>query len=369
MYIRATSGGWIVQRTARVLLAAALAVAAGSQVWAANLFGGNGVYRVVVSDGAQFWKCGVWTASTGTSHPAGPGLPLLGAANSQFPLDSSFTTLRSYLTDRSYTTNDLCTPLCIFAGSPSVRPIARGGVTVGYRLSWIFRDTPSSPGLGGPQIRFTQEVAVEGPVDGTETVDNSFVRETHIVENLGPGGFRFGLRKLWDLLVGDDWGPWLGDCDSPEAACDRSLEFRRFGIPSYPRNFLVNADPAVAACPGGIEPNEPAGCGGNPPYVVAFSVQPPTAQFPRPNPPELVQFNNWNIAFSCWQSDLLDAAACGAGGFSDDMALLYYWGLTLDTAVRLPAGGSRSYTQYIAAGVETCPFPLTAERPLDRPGR
>ena len=36
------------------------------------------------------------------------------------------------------------------------------------------------------------------------------------------------------------------------------------------------------------------------------------------------------------------------------------------TAVRLPAGRSLSYTQYLGAGVDDCPFPITAERPFDR---
>jgi hypothetical protein len=331
---------------------------------AANLFGGNGIYQVAVSDGAQFWKCGVWTASTGELHPVGPGLPLIGAVNSQFPLDSSFTTLRSHQTNVSYTTNDLCTPLCSVAGPPRIEPVTRAGVTVGYRLSWTIRDTLPGEGSGGPLVRFTQEVSVVGPVDGTQTVDNSLVRETHTVRNLGPGEFHFGLRKLWDLLVGSDWGPWLSDCDAPMSACDRSLNLWRFGAPAYPDHLVINPDPATASCPGGIEPNEPAGCGGNPPYVVAVTVGAPNERYSRPDLPELVQFNNWNVAFNCWLTGLQDSAECGAGGFGEDTALLYYWGVSLETAVRLRAGQARSFTQYLAAGVGGCPAMFTAEHPF-----
>lgn len=357
------------RRVAWIVVGVALAAGAGiPEVSAANLVGGNGVYQVMVSDGAQFWKCGVWTASTGALHPVGPGLPLIGAVNSQFPLDSSFTTLHSYHTNLSYTTNDLCTPLCIIAGQPLIEPITRGRITVGYRLSWTFQDTLPASGIYGATVKLTQEVVVEGPVDGTQTVDNSVVRETHIVENLGPGGFRFGLRKLWDLLVASDWGPWLGSCETASAACDRSHNMSRFGLVSYPRNVVFNADPATATCPGGFEPNEPAGCGGNPPYIVAATVQPPTALSPRPNPPQLLQFNNWNIAFNCWLTGLLDSAECGGGTFDEDMALLYYWGATRQTAVRIPAGAVRSYTQYLTAGEAECPDIITAEHPDDLPG-
>ena len=63
-----------------------------------------------------------------------------------------------------------------------------------------------------PSIRKTkelvQEVVVEGPVDGTETVDNTVIRETHTVKNLGPGSLDFGLRKQWDWNTAGDDGPW-----------------------------------------------------------------------------------------------------------------------------------------------------------------
>ena len=31
-----------------------------------------------------------------------------------------------------------------------------------------------------------------------ENLDNTVIRETHVVTNLGPGTLSFGLRKLWD---------------------------------------------------------------------------------------------------------------------------------------------------------------------------
>jgi hypothetical protein len=353
---------------AAVILGIVLAVpGAAPSVYAANLSAGNGVYQIKVSDGQLPAKCGVWAASTGPLHPAGNARPLFGALNNQFPLESSFTTFHSYASGLSYTTSGACQPLCVVIGRPAVTPIVRDGTTVGYRLAWTFHE----PGLAaGPLIEFAQEVVVEGPVDGTQTAENSLVRETHVVTNHGPGRLAFGLRKLRDLLVGEDWGPWLGDCAVPAAACDVSMYLSRFGAPLYPRNVVLHAAPPAALCPAGISPVEPAGCDAAPSYIVATTVQPPTTLVPRPHPPELLEFNSWGVAAGpCWgPGELQNDAECGI----DDAnchpildpdcgtALSYHYGLTPRTAPRLLPGESREFSQYLAAAVDGCPAMMTA---------
>lgn len=324
---------------------------------AANLEGGNGVYRVIVSDGAQAHKCGVWTAVTGPLHSAGPGHELLFSVNG-LPINSSYTTLRSHQSGRTYTTTGECLPLCIVAGRPQIEAVQRIGKTVGYRLAWTFFDQPPPSTFPGPLVRFVQEVTVDGPVNGTETVENSIVRETHTVQNLGPGGFRFGLRKMWDMNIDSDEGPWLGDCDTPEAACDRSLNLTRNGSLDgpYPRNLVFRSNPAEASCPAGIPPNAPDGCVGPERYVVSATVRPPTTLSPRPNPPQLLQFNWWSPLFGeCWVPGLFDAAECGEGGFFDDTALAFFYGLDVSTAVKLRKDQSASFTQYLGLETSRCP--------------
>jgi hypothetical protein len=183
------------------------------------------------------------------------------------------------------------------------------------------------------------------------------IRETHEVRNLGPGGFRFGLRKLWDLSIGLDDGPWLATCAAPDEACDRALDLARAGSMAYPPSIAVAADPAAAVCPAGVEPNAPAGCGGAPPYVVAASVSRPWTLAPRPTPPDLLKFGSWSDLFgNCWLPEPADAATCGANGFpTDDTAIAYVYGLSPQRPVGLLAGGSAAFTQYLAAGVSGCP--------------
>jgi len=335
---------------------AATAAAASEAAPEAILQGGNGIYRVFVGDVTPATRCGAWTATTGPLHPAGPGRDVVWGGGA--PL-SSYTTLRSHQTGIDYTTGGVsgCTTLCSVV-APAVEALENAGQTVGFRFTWTFADDP------GPEVELVQEIVVEGPVDGSETVDSSVVRETHVVRNLGPGGFRFGLRKMWDLAIDADDGPWLGSCAAPDEACDRGLNRGRVGRLAYPASVVVTDDPAAAVCPDGVDPNTPRGCGGSPSYVVAATVAPPHALLPPPAPPDVLQFSAWSNLFGdCWFPAPADAATCDANGFpTDDTALAYFYGLTPLRAVRLVAGASASFTQYLGAGLSDCPSIITGER-------
>jgi len=312
--------------------------------------GGNGVYTVTVSDAADF-ACGAWTARTGVLHEAGAGRNVL-YGNGQ--PSTSDTVLRSWTSGALYRTggSHICTRLCDIA-TPTVQAILTAGVTTGWRMTWLIDD-------GALTIRFTQEVNVEGPVDGTETTDNTVIRETHVVENLGPATLRFGLRKHWDWQIGPDDGPWFGECETPTVACDRSMDMWPPGVgtPEQPRNYVINDDPDQGVCPPGVTPLVPAGCSGRPLYIVAGTVRPPSALVPPPDEPELLQFNRWDsVVGTCWRPSLMDAALCGALGNAqrDDTTIAYFYGLTSSSALSLGAGQSRSLTQYVVAGSMDCP--------------
>ncbi len=351
------------------ILAACSFGGASGTTWGANLFAGNGVYRIAVADGQQAHKCGVWSAITGELHPVGPDLDVVFSINGTAS-NSNYTTLRSHATGRNYTTSQQCSPLCIIAGQPAIEPIERDGAVAGFRLSWQFADTPAG-GRGGPTVEFIQEVVIEGPFDGTQTADNTLIRETHTVVNLGPGPFRFGLRKLWDLSIGaaldpDDknTAPWLGDCRRPWLACDRSLRLTKNGSfdGPYPPHVVFNPDPAEAACPSG-EPIEPRACGGRPVYLVVATVGIPSGLDPRPHPPEVLQFNSWSVAWgSCWDAPLQDEADCVADGLDDPgTSLAYFYGVAPSSAIGLRAGQSRSFTQYLAAAESACPLLIAGD--------
>lgn len=306
------------------------------------LSAGNDVYTVFVDDGPQSGSCGTWTATTGNLHPAGSGLNVL--FGNGFP-GTSNTVLHSFDTGADLATGSNCIPICAQA-PPVVTPVLNGAMVVGYILSWTVADA-------GDTIEFVQEVVVEGPVDGSETVENTVIRETHTVRNMGPGSFSFGLRKMWDWQIGPDDGPFFGECATPDQACDASMNLTADGSLDgpYPEVYLINEDPAVTACPAGVSPVGP-NCGGNPLYVVAGTVSAPTTFNPPPDPPELVQFNSWPSLFSsCGQPPLVDNASCLGG----DTALAYFYGLSMATAINLAAGQEESFTQYVVAAEDECP--------------
>jgi hypothetical protein len=309
----------------------------------AVLTAGNSIYTIAVSDSG--FNCGQWTATTGGNHPAGGGLNVLFGGGTP---GTSNTVLRSYTSGTDYVTGGAggCSPICN-ADTPTVTPILNGVTTVGYRFVWSFTDGP------GPAIEFEQEVVVDGPVDGSETVNNSVVRETHTVRNLGPAAFAFGLRKQWDWQIGSDDGPHFGSCSTPAQACDASMNLTADGSLSgmYPAGYVMNEDPAVTACPPGVTPVGP-NCGGAPVYLVAGTVTPPAAFTPLPDAPELLQYNSWgSLIGTCWQPALVNNATCGGG----DTAVAYFYGLTPGTAINLAAGQARSFTQYVAAAENGCP--------------
>jgi len=339
------------------LIAGAYAFGGGTQIKqdieagqtnASVISGGNGIYTVYMEDSSGSSGCGRWTALTAAMHPAGPGLNVLYGGG--FP-GTSDTTFRSYTTGIDYRTglSGTCTGICSVSGSPAVTPIMNGATTVGYEFAWTIAD-------GGNSVTFIQHVAVVGPVNGTETVDNTVIRETHTIINNGPGMLSYGLRKHWDWQIGPNDGPWFGDCDTVTAACEQSMNLTPDGSQSgmYPQSYVMNEDPAAGLCPPPTVSGIPAGCSGTPLYIVAGTVEPPSNLVPPPDAPDLLQFNSWpTLVSTCWHPGLANNAFCGGG----DTSIGYFYGLT--APLSLPMGGQRSFTQYVVAGEETCPKAIT----------
>jgi hypothetical protein len=315
---------------------------------------GNGIYTVYLSE-----ECGTWTAVTGVYHPAGASLNVLYGDGAP---GTSTVSLRLFSTgaDLSNIPNAcgyLCGPV-----RPVVTPIERDGRTTGYRVVWNYRSGAE------PHFELAQEVNVEGPVDGSETVENSVIRETHVVTNLGTTELRYGLRKMWDWQVAGDDGPWLGSCDAPSQACDRSLLLTGDGSGNgrYPPVYVINSNPTESLCPPGVMPLVPA-CGGVPPYLVAATVAPPSRLVPAPDAPDAIQFNRWvDLIVNCWEPPIRDAADCSDLS-DDDTAIAYYYGRTPATAHALAPGEHRAYTQYVVAAPTAAGCPGALD-PCREPG-
>jgi hypothetical protein len=329
---------------------------------AAFLQAGNGVYRVILGNAGQPAACGSWTARTGDLHSLGAGKAIL-FGNSPI---SSYTTLHSYLSDMDYTTSSVidCTTFCSLA-TPAIEQVLHDGFVVGYRYTWHFPDQLIGP---SPLIELTQEIVVEGPTDGSETEENSSIRETHIVKNLGPGIFRFGLRKMWDWAIDGDDGAWFGDCATPHTACDTAMNMTREGAMAgpYPSSFIITNDFTSVGCPGNTEPVDPDGCAPARAYVVAGTASGHVDRsLPQPTPPALVQFGGWITMFGqCFIPELWQGTLCGTVGWpADDNALAYFYGVTEARAIRLKPGQSRSFTQYLGAALSSCPEPIAPGAP------
>jgi hypothetical protein len=298
---------------------------------AATLPAGNGVYTVFIDDAQFASTCGKWTAQTAGLHPTGAGNNVIYRGGNP---STSYSTLRSYTTGIDYQTgSNACTGLCSLA-APVITPVMNGATTVGYTFAWTFADG----------------------ANGTETIDNTVIRETHTVMNMGPGPFDFGLRKMWDWDISgpgvpSDDGPHFGDCQTPDEGCDRSMNLTGDGTLDgfYPQSYVMNHDPGVASCPPGVIPVG-GPCGGNPAYIVAGTVAPPAILVPPPDAPDLLQFNRWSSLYGdCWQPALSDNTDCPGG----DNAIGYFYGLNMP--LTLAPGDSQSFTQYIVAGEDTCP--------------
>ncbi|MHC4947964.1 MAG: hypothetical protein ACYTG1_06855 [Planctomycetota bacterium] len=309
-----------------------------------TLTAGNGIYTVFIDD-TQFGTCGMWTAQTAALHPTGAGNDVIYASGNP---GTSYTTLRSYDTGTFYVTGSpSCgTSLCGLT-TPTITPVMSGATTVGYDFQWTFADA-------GNTIRFTQQLVVEGPVDGTETVDDTVIRETHVVENLGPGTFNYGLRKMWDWEISGpgvfDDGPMFGDCLVPQDACDQSMNMTPDGSMDgmYPQSYVINEDPVNIVCGGIIT----GSCTGTPVYLVAGTVAPPSVLSPAPTAPEVLQFNSWPSMYNnCWQPALVNNSTCAGG----DTAIGYFYGLTMASALAIGPGGVAEFTQYVVAGEDACP--------------
>lgn len=316
---------------------------------------GNGIYQIKVETDPAVATAGAWTAVTGASHPAGPNLNVI------YQLGTSNTILRSYSANRTYIigSGPAC-PTRVQLPAPAVQTLQFGGKDVGFRLTWSI--AASAP---DPAIELVQEVLVVGPVNGSETIDDTVIRETHIVRNRGGGAFSFGLRKQWDWQIGFDDGPYFGSCDSPQVGCDRSMNMTAGGSTPYPSTYVINQSPAISGCPNGVTPLG-GSCTPPAPYLVAGTVAPPSSLVPPPTAPELLQFGSWSaLKGDCWLPPLADAALCGAQGSpGDDTSVAYFYGATQATAITLANGEERSFTQYVAAATDRCPS-IVAEPPSD----
>jgi len=268
---------------------------------------GNGIYTVYVEDSGN---TGLYTATTGPSHPAGNGLNVFYGDGDP---GTTFNTIRSYTSGTDY--------------------VQRSGVSSGNTVVELFPFGSVSP-IGSTGYRTTYNITSPDAltiiqdvnVNGT-TFDNSSVSVTTTVQNNGAGPVQIGIRYLWDYEIGDDDGPTF-QAITPNGPV--LLTEAEFDPPGFVQYRIVDND------------NNP-----NPPTFFIFGTATgPSSLVPMPTVPGRLQYASWedsvDTAFDYAVDPSLDIASESLG--VDDSAVLYYFGPTRQSAITIPAGGSASVT-------------------------
>ena len=283
---------------------------------------GNDIYRVFVEETTGGDGIGVFTVATGPAHPDGEGREVLFGEDGPEDAATSYITLRSYTTGTDYvqTSRGPGSGYLVEEMGPAgtVEPIAAG-----YRTTYDLGDA-------GLQDALTAESRVQ--VEGT-TVANSLVRLKTTLTNAGSFPLEIGVRYLLDLAPYGDDGP-------ARAVRGSDVVDTREGdiSPGTIYQFWSSAPhdgPSLEVAPGGNVAADRA--------VYAY----------------------WPDAFGfAWDYTSRGRDIASDGGLND-AALLYYFGATRDTALRIDPGASVTVELVLRGGFPAVPATPT---PTPSPG-
>ena len=280
---------------------------------------GNAFYQVFVQDTTGS-GVGLYTATTGPSHPAGPGLNVL--FGNGVP-DTSFNTIRSYSSNTDYTqspgksganTTVFLDPFGV------VTPLGSTG----------FRTTYTLP--GGSNSSDAMTIVQDVQVNGTTFEDSTIEVATTIINN-GSNSLSAGVRYFWDYQIGIDDGPTFTPVNSialVSANCNVLTTETQFNDPTFEAYLMVDND---------RNPHPPT-------FNIFGTVVGPNTVVPLPTPPDLLQYVCWpnafGTAFDYTINPALDIAtvnsACTPGG--GDCAVSYFFGHNSGAALVIDAGAS-----------------------------
>ncbi len=284
-----------------LLLAGVGLQAAGARVQSAS--SGNAFYTVTVEDRRNGRGLGSFTVGTGAEHPDGSGRALLFGGDASPPEPGA-----SYMSVRSYTT-----------GTDYVQTLARpaSGNLVASLDSFgtVSQATPAGSRAvydlpGGDQSADSLSIVSEIAVSGT-TFAGSSIRFSAGVSNTGDTPVAIGIRYLFDVDPAGDDGPAL---TRPGPAPAESRE-RTYSPALYAVGLAAGDDP----------------------------LQPPSLFFyARPEDqnaaPDRLTFAYWpDAGGSAFDYDPAPRDVAGDAGLND-AALLYYFGASEETAIRLNPG-------------------------------
>ncbi len=292
-----------------------------SYVNSGTVSAGNSIYTVHVQDNPLL-GIGLYTATTGPSHPIGPGRNILfGNGNP----GTSYNTIRSYTSGTDYiqsnTSPSSTFNLVHLTGFGTITPIG----TTGFLTTYVLPGPPVTP----DKLTILSSVNV----GGTTFADSSIGVSTWVM-NSGTDTIRIGIRYLWDFLIGSDDGPTFQGIDPNSGVFVNEVQFF---IPRFQSFRMEDND---------INPNPPT-------YDGIGSVNGPTQIVPPPLIPLLLQYVSWpnafNTAFNYTINPNLNIADAGRG--PNDSAVNYTFGPDIESSILILPGSGRGVSETLKASL------------------
>ncbi len=300
---------------------------------------GNGIYNVHVQDISSS-AVGTYTATTGPSHPAGPGLNVLFGGGSP---GTSFNTIRSYTTGTDYVQvpgRSSTNTVVYLAPFGSVTPIG----TTGFRTTYVL----PGPGVTPDALTVLSDLNVNGT-----TFQDSSISVTTSVTNNGATSVEIGIRYHWDFQIGSDDGPTLQQISPDGAVLVNETEF---APPTFVQYRIVDND---------INPTPPT-------FFIFGTATGPSGLLPPPTAPAVLQYVCWpsavSTAFDYTVNPSLDIATTASscrGSAGGDTAVHYFFGANQASPIAIPPGGevTVSASIFLSTSPEPPQVPSTAPAP------
>jgi IPTL-CTERM motif len=256
----------------------------------------NGILTLQIEN-SNTGDLGMWTVTTGASHP-NPGQPVL------YPVGTSYISLRDATANIIYGNASSATPglagytyqnMSVSPGSGVVTNLSNG-----YRTVWTI-----------PSWTVTQDTTVNGT-----TLADTNVQQTVTVCNTSGAARLYGLRFMWDWYI---------------AGNDASFFRTRNPDTAFSSTFITYTNPTFQLFE---ETNNIAT-----PLFTVFGTVTGGPLTPAPTTPEQLRYSSWGTAYgTAW-----DFTNTGGGS---DSATEHYWGFS--NPLTLGAGACGAYTQYLA---------------------
>lgn len=299
----------------------------------------NAFYIVYVQD-IRGSGVGLYTITTGPSHPAGQGLNVLfGGGNPS----TSFNTIRSFTTGTDYIqdtrTKSSANRMVALDAFGTAAPLGTTGVRTTYLLPGPTGATNTTP----DRLTIIQDVNVNG-----STFEDTTVEVTTTIRNNGTATVQIGVRYLWDFQVGLDDGPTFR---VNTARCSALTTESEFDNPSFSSYRIEDND---------VNPSPPT-------FDIFGTVTGPSTVTPTPTPPTVLQYVCWpnsiGTAFDYTVNPALDiataAGTCQSGTGGGDSAVLYFFGRNVGSALSIPPGGQQTVSASLFLSPPLPPPPVT----------